>query len=155
MAVANDTYFYLNFMGQMHDSALIQLTSEQFYQKTQMHQWVRFGTIHILFPIAFPDLPSLGPCQPFQVSNYSCNEWVGCYAAWFLITISHSIFQAKGLNQLENNTGQTGLESNNSRRTILWSYPTAKSALSGPILLCLPWKTAQEGVACYLLSPLD
>lgn len=85
----------------MHASALTQLPSEQVYQKTQMHQWVRSGTIHILFPIGFSDLPSLGPCQSFQVSNYSFNEWVGCYATWFLITISHSIFKPKGWTSLK------------------------------------------------------
>ena len=121
----------------------------KYYQKTWMHQWVRSWTILTPSHVALPDPPSLGSCH-----HSVLQQWVGYDAeALFLLTVSHNIFQAKRLNQLEMNTDQTGPESNNSLGTMFWSYPSATLVLSDPVLLFLPWQTVQEGAASHLLSP--
>lgn len=132
MAVANGTYFYLDFMGanthfcfnstslranskrwgprrlffsNLHSSEA-RSDQNKYYQKTWMHQWVRSWTTLILFPIALPQPLSLGSCHRSVLQ-----QWICYYAeALFLLTISHNIFQAKRLNQLEMNTGHWAWE---------------------------------------------
>lgn len=114
---------------------------------------MRSGTTLILFPIPFPCHPSLGSCH---YSRWATAPTMDRLVCWSIISvyISHNIFQAKGLNQLEMNASQIGPESNSSLGPMFWSYPTAQLALSGPILLCLPWRNCSEGCSMLFEEPI-
>lgn len=150
MAVANGIHSYLNFMGQMHTSALIQLPAEPVPRdevskalslkpvQFPSHLWLKqavFGTIH-LFPITFPYLPSLDPCQPS--GRQLLQQSLGCCCTMISALQSPIIyFKPRGwtsLKKKKKKMSQTGAENNYSLGAML--------ALSRPIPLCLPWQTA-------------